>query len=118
MPTIQLPREDPLDVVAQLFLGAFAWDRRALDMEVDVELVVVDPHRRVDVEGQECNLLPVTWHQVEPRFDLPHQRLVPLVVALPGTGLKDGDTTDVHMGVAGLEVEERRIQRAESLSGH
>ena len=79
-------------------------------MEGHVETVVVDPDRGVDVHGQEGHLLAITRHQVESGLDVPLQSLEALVVTLPGAGLEDGDSTYVHVGVARLEVQERRVQ--------
>ena len=87
--------------------------RGVAQVVLDVEVRVVDPDRTAQLEGDEADLLAVPRHQVELGVhhgdDVAERRR---------RTLEDRHRGDVHVGHVVLNVEERRIQRAQAISTH
>ncbi len=101
------------DQLAQLGLAAGGGQGRVAHVVLDVEVRVVHPDRAAQLEGDELHHLAVARHQGELGVD--HGDDV-------GEGrrraLEDGDRGDVHVADVVLDVEERRVQRAQPVSAH
>ena len=88
--------------------------RHVVQVEVEVEIGVFDPAGAPEVEGNGDEPLPEGPRHVEPRC---HDLAVSLQIegAAADPGLEEEHSTDVHGGVARLEVEERRVEARQLL---
>ena len=111
---VEPARHEPADQLAQLRVGAGPGQRRAADVEGDVEVGVVHPHRAREVSRHRADLLPVARHQADPVLDQRDQAVV--VEALLGR-LEDREAADVHRRRRLLQVEEGHVERAQPV-GH
>ena len=106
--------EDAAAERGELLVGARGRQRGVPHVVAEVEVRVVDPDRPALVERDPCELLPVARHEV--------QALVQrgLHVLVRGRfALEDHDRGDVHVRLAGLDVEEGRVERGEAVGvGH
>ena len=62
------------DHTRQLCVTARAGNSRTPQMEVEVELLVIEQERVIEVEGQHRDLLPVPRQHIESRLDVVAQR--------------------------------------------
>src|SRR4029453_17404123 len=90
--------------------------RRPTQVEVQVEAIVVDPHRPSEVAGHRQHPLPQTRRQVDPRLD--HPLHVGVRERPVGAGREDRQPRNVHVPRRRLQVEEARVEARESLRGH
>ena len=91
---------------------------RRADVAGDVEVVVVDPARRIDVERRRADLLPVAGRAAQPHADVAAQLLEARPGAI-GRRLEQRGPADVHVGGGLLQAQERVIQRRQTGgSGH
>ena len=74
----------------------------------EVQVGIVDPDGAALAEGNEAQLLPESWHQVEPRGEVVAKLLV-----LGSRALEQSGRGDVHVSRAVLQVKEGGIQSAE-----
>ena len=88
-------------------------ERRVAQVVLDVEVRVVHPDRPPELQRDELDLLAVARDQVQlgvhHRHDVPEGRR---------RALEDGDGRDVHVGHVVLDVEERRVQGAQTVRAH
>jgi hypothetical protein len=101
---------DPADEPAQLVLAARRRQRGVADVVLEVEVGIVDPHRPPQRQRHGGDLLPVAGHQRQP----PADRSAEVVVGR-WRPLEDPHRPDVHVVDVVLDVEERRIQRAQPI---
>ena len=109
----QVVGEDTARQHLQLVLRARRRQRRVADVVAQVEALVVDPARPRLCERDLRDALPVARHQAQARLDVGQEQLVRR--RLPG---EDQRGRDVHVRGRVLQVQERRVQRAEAVSGH
>ena len=98
----------------QLALVPGLGQRRAVDVALDVEVVVVDPHRVVDVERDVAQLLTELGHRAHPGLDRVAHRDEG-VATRHGLGVDHQHPAHVQQLFGGLQVEERRVESAEVL---
>ena len=110
---VELLRHDPADELAQLALATGGGQRRVAQVVLNVEMRVVDPDRAPQLERDEADLLAVARDQVQ--LGVHHGDDV--AEGRRGT-LEDGHRGDVHVGHVVLNVEERRVQRAQAIRTH
>ena len=104
---------DAPDELSQFALAAGRRQGSVAEVVLDVEVRVVHPHRAPELERDEPHSLAVARHEVELGVD--H---VDDVGERWRRAFEDGDRCDVHVGHVVLDVEERRIQRAQSVGTH
>ena len=97
--------EHPAGQPLELLVAARTRQGGVADVEGDVEVGVVDPHRPALAERHERQPLAVAGHQVEPRDDL----LDELVVGRR-RALEHHAAGDVHVRGVALEVQERAVE--------
>ena len=104
------PPREPLE----LGVPARARQRRVADMEPDVEVRVVDPHRPALAERDERQPLAVARNEMQARLDRRHE----LLVGGSRAG-EDRAAGDVHMRGVALEVQKRRVEARQAVGiGH
>ena len=104
---------DPGGQLAQLGVAARRRQDAVPHVVADVEVGVVDPDRVGETAGHPAQLLPGPRHRADPVADLLYQpRVVPGATGGDGEG---GHRTDVHGGGRRLQVQKRRVQRAEAI---
>ena len=110
---VELLGHHPADQLAELALAARGGQRGVAQVVLDVEVRVVDPDRTPQLEGDEADLLAVARDQVE--LGVHHGDDV---AEGRRRTLEDGHRGDVHVGHVVLDVEERRVQRAQAIRTH
>ena len=93
--------------------------RGLVDVVGDVEVGVVDPHRRGLAERREPDDLAQLGHEVQPALHLGAHLVEPEAPAgvVQRATLEDPDEAHVHRGVVRLHVEEGRIERRQGVGG-
>ena len=111
---IERSRHEATDEIAQLGIGARAWQRGPAYVIADVEFLVVDPHRVGQPPRDRAHLLPIARHESDACLDqVPEAVVVESALGL----LEQHDPTDVHRGRRLLQVEERHVEWTEPV-GH
>ena len=115
--TVQRPRMDPLDVVGELLAPAGLRERAFPEMEVEIEVRVVHPHRPPRPEGHEHHLLAEARDQVLP-LDEQLLHVVEQAVRAPGPRRRIEDRQARHVVVDArfLEEEELHVESGQALS--
>ena len=105
---VQQGREDAAGQLAQLFVAARRIELHVDDVAPDVEVQIVLPGRVSDVQEGEHHLFAVAGDQIQLGFDGRDE-------ALERDGaFEDAHAADVQGHLLALEIEKRRIQRAEA----
>ena len=78
-------------------------------VELEVEVLVVDPVRMVEIERDAHDLAPERIADVQPALQVRHDLFQGDPTTRSGRLPIDRERRDVHRRVGGLEVEERRI---------
>ena len=103
-------REDPPGQPLELVLATGAGQRGVADVEVDVEVRIIHPHRAALVERDEGQALAVARHQVQPGHDLRDELVV-------GGGFAVEHHAAGHMHVRGvtLQVQKRAVEPCQAV---
>ena len=111
---VQRLGEDPAGQALELGLAAGAGQRGVADVEADVEVRIVHPHRPALIEGHEGQPLAVARDEVQPAGDLLDQLVVGRRLAL-----EDHAAGDVHVRGVALEVQEGAVEPGQAVGiGH
>jgi hypothetical protein len=96
----------------QLFLRAGLGQHGVADVVVDIEVVVLDPHRVGQVEGHQRQLAREHRRQVQ----APRQVLLDIVVPVAPVALRQlvaVQRADVHWHLGGFQMQEGAVHRAQ-----
>ena len=107
---VERPRHQPGHQLGELGGRPGPGQRRAADVERDVEVGVVDPDRPGQLARDVAHLLPVPRHRHQPPLDGRDQALV---VEPARRCAEDPHRPDVHGRARLLQVEERRVDGRE-----